>query len=340
MSSKPRPTQSDVAREAGVSRPTVSLALKGSPVVSEETRNHVRKIAESLGYVPDPMLSALAKYRNSETNKSYQGTLAWVSASPSDLPWYSIIPYSEYFRGASEQAARMGYKIECIDLLQERISAERLEGILEARGISGILACPPNEFGEQIDIPWEKYHVITFGYSISEPHIHRVSPSHYRATRTVYEKLCEFGYKRIGFVFSEQVNIKTQEHCLSAYLSETQRSQLKNPPPLVKDPSSAEEFFIWHKKHKPDAVIISTPWWQMIQSSETGIPKDLGFASPMVPIHNPELTGIIEKSRQIGSAAIDTLVHMIQHDSRGLPQNPRFILLEGEWNEGTTAWKQ
>ncbi|MGE9289857.1 MAG: LacI family DNA-binding transcriptional regulator [Puniceicoccales bacterium] len=339
MSSHKRPTQADVARAAGVSRPTASLALKGSSVVSEATRAHVRKIADALGYAPDPMLSALAKYRSPGKTNLYQGTLAWVSVSSDEHPWDLITPYQQYYLGACKHAKRLGYKIECFDLHQEKLSAKRLDSILTARGINGILACPPSTYGSPVDLPWEKYHVVTFGYSINRPNVHRVSSSHYRATKMVFEKLLKFGYKRIGFVFSEQVNVKTQEHCLSAYLCESQKSGIKAPPPLVQDPLNSEHFEAWYKRYKPDAVIVSSPLWEMIQSTGIQVPKKLGVASPMVPERSPELTGIIEKCQEIGAAAIDTLVHMIQHDDKGLPNTPRFILLEGKWNPGRTTRK-
>ena len=43
----------DVARQAGVSISTVSLALNGSPLVKEETRRHVQQVVKELGYVPN-----------------------------------------------------------------------------------------------------------------------------------------------------------------------------------------------------------------------------------------------------------------------------------------------
>ena len=41
----------DVARYAGVSKSTVSLVLNNSPLVKEETRIHVEKAIQALGYV-------------------------------------------------------------------------------------------------------------------------------------------------------------------------------------------------------------------------------------------------------------------------------------------------
>jgi len=331
-----RPTQLDVAKASGYSRPTVSLALKGDPIVSVATRQRIRKIADEIGYVPDPLLSALSKYRNKNITKSYQGTLAWISSSPADNPWNKITPYHEYYLGACKQAQRLGYNIEAIDIQKQHLSSRRLDGILNARGINGLLVCPPVHSNEEYDLPWDRYSLITFGYSVSSPSLHRVSSSHYRATKRVYSELREAGYRRIGFAFSAEVNRKTQDHCLSAYLCETHKSKEKAIPPLIQDPITSNDFKTWCDRHQPDAVIISSPYWQAIQESGIRIPNDLSIASPMVAKHSPELSGIIEKCQEIGAAAVDTLVQMIEHEMRGIPEDPKYILLEGKWNKGKT----
>ena len=46
-----RPTIIDLAREAGVSKSTVSLVLNGSPLVREEKRRRVEDAARAFGYV-------------------------------------------------------------------------------------------------------------------------------------------------------------------------------------------------------------------------------------------------------------------------------------------------
>ncbi|MFP3590002.1 LacI family DNA-binding transcriptional regulator, partial [Paraburkholderia sp. SIMBA_055] len=49
--SKNSVTVIDIAREAGVSKSTVSLVLRGSPLVHAETRAKVQEAIEELGYV-------------------------------------------------------------------------------------------------------------------------------------------------------------------------------------------------------------------------------------------------------------------------------------------------
>jgi DNA-binding LacI/PurR family transcriptional regulator len=44
------PTMADIAVRLGVSRQLVSIALRGRPGASSETRERVQKVAEELGY--------------------------------------------------------------------------------------------------------------------------------------------------------------------------------------------------------------------------------------------------------------------------------------------------
>ena len=54
-----KPTSIDIAYLAGVSQPTVSRALRGSPMVSEKTRQRIESIAQQLNYKVDKNASNL-----------------------------------------------------------------------------------------------------------------------------------------------------------------------------------------------------------------------------------------------------------------------------------------
>jgi len=60
---RPRATSFDIAHLAGVSQPTVSRALSGSPQVSEATRKRIEAIAAQLDYRPDRNASGLRRSR-------------------------------------------------------------------------------------------------------------------------------------------------------------------------------------------------------------------------------------------------------------------------------------
>ena len=58
-----RPTLHDVAARAGVSKSLVSLALQGSPKVSDSSRAAILAAADELGYRPNRTASSLVQQR-------------------------------------------------------------------------------------------------------------------------------------------------------------------------------------------------------------------------------------------------------------------------------------
>lgn len=62
---KPKVTSFDIAFRAGVSQATVSRALRGSPLVSAETRRKVQAVAAELNYKVDKNASSLRRQRAS-----------------------------------------------------------------------------------------------------------------------------------------------------------------------------------------------------------------------------------------------------------------------------------
>ncbi|MBD4861261.1 substrate-binding domain-containing protein [Xanthomonas citri pv. citri] len=66
MTIKGKATSLDIAYLAGVSQPTVSRALRGSPMVNEETRKRILRIARELNYKVDKNASSL-RLRNAGT---------------------------------------------------------------------------------------------------------------------------------------------------------------------------------------------------------------------------------------------------------------------------------
>jgi DNA-binding LacI/PurR family transcriptional regulator len=72
-----RPTITDIAREAGVSKGAVSYALNGRPGVSEATRHRITRIARELGWSPSSTARALSGGR--------AGAIGLVLDGPSEV---------------------------------------------------------------------------------------------------------------------------------------------------------------------------------------------------------------------------------------------------------------
>ena len=61
-----KPTLSTVAKEAGVSIPTVSQVLRGTARIPQQTREKVLRAAEKLRYVPDSRAASMRSGENRE----------------------------------------------------------------------------------------------------------------------------------------------------------------------------------------------------------------------------------------------------------------------------------
>lgn len=99
-----RITISDVAREAGVSTQTVSRVINDRPDVSEQTRRHVERIIDRLGYRPNASARSLSSRRSR--------TLGVVAAK---LDSYGP---ATTLHGVEAEADRLGYSL-LLELITE-----------------------------------------------------------------------------------------------------------------------------------------------------------------------------------------------------------------------------
>lgn len=334
----PRATQADVARQAGVHRTTVSLALKDHPRIPLATRRRVRAVADQIGYMPDPMLSSLVAYRTRKRPASFHGKLAWLVSSARGFNWRKVPHFCDAYEGALAQARRGGFEFELFDLSSPGLRPGRLADILRARNISGLLLCPQRVPHATLDFPWEKFSAVTFGYGVARPRLHTVSPAHYLAVKRIMDELHRLGYRRIGLALDGAQNELTDGHNLGAYLV-GEGAALRAPvvPPLHEPYTSIAALGAWIKRHRPDAIISGSYYvLDMLRELDIRVPERLGVACPCIPSPDTALAGIFEDWKCIGEIAVDMLVAMLHRGERGVPARPQRLHVEGPWLAGRT----
>jgi LacI family transcriptional regulator len=92
----------------------------------------------------------------------------------------------------------------------------------------------------------------------------------------------------------------------------------------------------WLKQEKPDAVltdICELP--EYLAAAGYLVPQDIGHAALSVLDGHAD-AGIDQNSREIGRAAVQTLISLINHNERGIPAIPREVLVAGRWVDGAT----
>jgi DNA-binding LacI/PurR family transcriptional regulator len=179
----------DVARMAGVSVATASLALNGQPGVAEETRRRTLAAAEQLGYRANPQAQALRRGRTTT-----YGFVVRNFANPFFL---------EVLSGAQQVAAESGATLVVLD---SRYSLERERRHVQemaAQRVAG-LAIAPVGSGESIRL-WQELRpeapvVALNGSADGITGISRVSPDSTAAVELPMRRLAELGHTSVAFL--------------------------------------------------------------------------------------------------------------------------------------------
>jgi DNA-binding LacI/PurR family transcriptional regulator len=335
-----RVTVREIAHGLGVSHTTVSRALKDDPRISEPVRKKVHATARKLGYRPDPMLSALAAYRKGRTTRSIGAELAWINSWPEPARLRGFKEFDLYWQGASEEAARAGYRLEEF-CCPSRLSPARLEKILAARNIRGLLFTPgwstvTPDWGS---FDWTRYSLVRFGYSLAEPAAHLVTSDQLLDGLMAFENMWRLGYRRIGMVLWSGQGTRIVRFSAGYLYAQLRIETALRLPPLVlseENPQTDRRLLAWMKKEKPDAILTDiTELRQRLERLGRRVPEDVALAALSVLDGHAD-AGIDQNSREIGRAAVQTLISLIHHNERGIPQIPREVLVTGRWVDGST----
>lgn len=337
-----RVTQQNIAEKVGVSRATVSMALRGRPGIPEATKQRIQRVADELGYSPDPMLSALSSYRNRQRSPSFHGTLAWLVNSKYRFDWQRSPHFVSYFEGAKEMARTRGFQCEVFDLYTEGMSPKRLASVLKARSISGILLCPQPKPYMEMDFLWEEFSVVTFGHTLEKPDLHTVAAAHYRAMRRVMSELTFRGYQRIGLVIGDEHNARLDSNYTAAYLSFCREGGLEAGVPILPtffSRRNLKKIRAWIETHEPDVVIsVGREMLNLVDEMKIKVPGELGLvnACQVKRSMDPLLSSMVDDPVHIGKVAVDFLVEMMNRGECGVPIYQQRLLVESHWHEGTT----
>ena len=146
MMIKGKATSLDIAHLAGVSQPTVSRALRGSPSVNEETRRRILAIARELNYKVDKNASNLRCQQS--------GTLALLFFEDPTQDDSLINPFFHSMLGSITRACALrGY-----DLLVsfQQLSADWHADVEDSHKADGLILLGYGDYRESLSILHQK----------------------------------------------------------------------------------------------------------------------------------------------------------------------------------------
>jgi DNA-binding LacI/PurR family transcriptional regulator len=317
-----KPTSFDIAELAGVSQPTVSRALRGSPTVSETTRNRIMEIARQLNYTVDKNASNL-RSRHSNT----LALLIFEDPTPDDS---MINPFFHAMLGAiTRSCARRRY-----DLLVsfQQLSSDWHVDYEDSRKADGLILLGYGDYRiyqERMErLVQQGTHFVRWGsVSIGGPEL-IVGCDNVEGARLVTDHLIARGRKSIAFVGTVDGGAPEFADRYTGYRAALTAAALKPPSGGSVDAVNSEAAGLAAVKTliargEPfDAIVAASDMIAIgimrgLEAAGRAVPRDVavtGFDDIMAArFAGPGLTTIVQDARVAGELLVAKL-HELVHD--------------------------
>ena len=338
---QPVVTLRTVARHARLSLATVSYALREHPKIPPATRELVATAARELGYRPNSRVAGLMAH--------IRGAGVWPRAERIAFVWVRtsrrVAAENSYlravFKGAVARAERLGFALEEFWTDDAGMKEPRLQEIVVARGISGVLLSPVLTPVTSLALEWDwsRLSAVVIGNVTWTPELHHVGHHHFSAMRTVLLELLKLGYTRPAAVVDAVIDERAKHAWTGAFFANHPEPERARQLLHVHDAQRPRDLAAWLRGSGADALIVSA----VAQLSAPGVrafcrQKRLQVAtlrwSATVPAN---IAGIDQCDELLGAQAVELLVAQLQHNERGPPRHPGMMLFPGQWITPATA---
>ncbi|MBI2381290.1 MAG: LacI family DNA-binding transcriptional regulator [Gammaproteobacteria bacterium] len=344
MRAKGKATSFDIAYLAGVSQPTVSRALRGSPLVSEETRERVLAIARQLNYKVDKNASSLRSQQS--------GTLALLlfeDPTPDDS---HINPFFLSMLGAITRAsARRGY-----DLLVsfQQLSEDWHADYEDSRKADGLILLGYGDYreyrGKLEQLLAQGTHFVRWGAVLDEQPGLSIGCDNVQGGRDITAHLLAQGRKRIAFLGGAGPGCPEFFDRYRGYTEALEAAGLAVLPELQVDAITTEQdgyealCTLLARGVAFDGLfaasdLIAIGALRALGDRGYRVPEDVALAGfddiPLASFTNPPLTTVLQDTQKAGELLVDVLIQQIRGEAAASVKFPASLKIRKSCGAGS-----
>ena len=324
MSSKvqpDKPTITDVARRAGVSKSLVSLVMRGADHVSPERRLAVNKAAAELGYRPNAMARSLVQRRTH---------LVGVMVSDLHNPFFADV-----VAGIQEQAARTGYKVlvNSGNRAAER-EADAMETLMQLRA-DGIILGSPVLDDDVILRASREVPIVLVGREAHGPDVDSVTNDDHAGAEVAVQHCVSLGHRHIAHIDGGHGAGAPDRR--RGYEAAMKRLGLAEQVSVVSGTYTEEGghtgcLVLLAQRPRPTAIFAANDLAAIgalnaIEESGLKVPDDVSLVgydnTSLAALRHISLTTIHQPRLEMGQLALSTLLERVDQDR----EDPRRVVL-------------
>jgi DNA-binding LacI/PurR family transcriptional regulator len=306
----------DLARMLGMSKSTVSRALRDQYDVKPETRNKVLELARKLEFETNALAASL------RGNKS---SILGVIIPSFDIPFYSIA-----LGGIQQAASAAGYNVMvCQTNESYQNELEMINMLLKSRvdGILISLSKDTENVNHLLKISQRGTPVVMFNRVHRNTELPYVIIDDYQSSLEACRYLVDHGCKSIAHI-SGPLSLSLSRNRMKGYTDALQEANISVDEQMIFESdfttqsgkAAAEKIF--ELPQLPEAVFcvcdaVAIGVMAVIREKGLKIPEDIsvmGFTDePIASVMNPRLTTVSQPIQEIGKTAIELLMEHLRN---------------------------
>ena len=328
----------DISKVCGVSVATVSKALNNHSDIGEETKEHIKKVAKEMGYLPNLSARAL------KTNKTHGIGVLFVDEAGSGLTHDYFSSVLDSFKRTAESR---GYDITFINSCKNRENRMTYLDHSRYRGFDGVaLACIDFEDPEVVELVQSDLPVVTIDYLFNNRNA--VVSDNVSGVRDLLEYIYEMGHRKVAYIHGAPSAVTTNR--LSSFYRTAERLGIKVPDEYVMEAAYRDTAATFEATNRlldlpdpPTCILFPDDFAAFgginaIRERGLRIPEDISVAGydgiRAAEILEPRLTTVKQDTERIGSMAARKLIDLIETPKTTLVEQ---VIIHGNVFEGKSV---